>query len=198
MSSSNFKSETDRADLMVRRLDETEHRGRVWRMKKVMASIYDENFIASALAATYYEEARWCWISGAYVATILMSQVAIEEALRSHFRMNRKRNDPLVRTVTVDGASFRQLIDQAMAEGWISATRARELHRLRKMLRNPYVHTKTGAKTTDHSAPFLRETSQSAQLGKILRPGFETGSVVAEAQEAIQLLIRSFPYLLLK
>jgi hypothetical protein len=66
------------------------------------------------------------------------------------------------------------------------------------MLRNPYVHTRRATKTAGQSAPFLRETHERAQLDKIFRPGFETGSVVAEAQEAIQLLIRSFNYLLLK
>ena len=198
MSPRYFSSETERADSIVRKLNESEHRGRVWRTKKVLSSIDDEGFIASALAGLYYEEARWCWISGAYVATILMTQVALEEALRSHFRFSREKNAPLTKGVTVDGASFCQLINQAKAEGWISATRAKDFHRLRKMLRNPYVHTRRAAKTTDHSAPFFRETHEWAQLGKIFRPGFETGSVVAEAQEAIQLLIRSFNYLLLK
>jgi len=199
MPSKHLSSETERADSIVRRLNESEHRGRVWRTKKVLSSIEDENFIGSALSAAYYEEARWCWVSGAYVATILMTQMALEEGLRSHFRFSREKNAHFPKGVTLSSATFYHLIDRAKAEGWVSPTRAKDFHRLRKMLRNPYVHTRQAAKkTTDSSVPFLRETHEWAQLGKIVRPGFETGSVVAEAQEAIQLLIRSFNHLLVK
>jgi hypothetical protein len=198
MPSRHFSSETERADSIVRKLNESEHRGRVWRTKKVLSSIDDGNFIGSALSAAYYEEARWCWISGAYVATILMTQMALEEGLRSHFRFSREKDAHFPKGVTLNSATFYHLIERAKAEGWISPTRAKDFHRLRKMLRNPYVHTRSRTKTTNHNAPFLRETHEWAQLGKIVRPGFETGSVVAEEKEAIQLLVRTFPYLLLK
>lgn len=59
MSPKQISSEKERAESFVRRLDESEHRGRVWRTKKVLSSIEDENFIGSALSAAYYEEARW-------------------------------------------------------------------------------------------------------------------------------------------
>lgn len=152
--------------------------------------------MSSSLAHSYFEEARVCWICGAYVSTILMTQLAFEEEMRSHYRLARGVNGRLNDCVGVDQASFFQLVQQAEIEGLISVAQAKALHRVRKILRNPYVHTKDSEKTGGEfrrQQGFERKSDFFAQTIKIRAPGFETGSVVGEAQEALKVLLRYFP-----
>lgn len=98
--------------------------------------------------------------------------------------------------VGVDQASFFQQIRQAEIDGLISSIQAKALHRVRKSLRNPYVHTKDSEKTGGkfrRQLGFERKSDFFAQTIKVHAPGFETGSVVGEAQEALKILLKYVP-----
>lgn len=105
-------------------------------------------FPASQLAVSYYEEARLCWYMGTFIATIIMTQLAFEELLRSHFRRFKGAEGKVDTRTKINQASFGDLVNAAETQGWISTKHASQLNRLRKELRNPYVHTKDlGTKT---------------------------------------------------
>lgn len=187
---------SEEAEALLDKWEESEHHARVWRTKRLYSSMRKGAFVSSSLAHAYFEEARVCWICGAYVSTILMTQLAFEEELRSHYRVARGVRGTLDGKVAVDQASFNQLIHQAEVEGWISRIQAKALHRIRKSLRNPYVHTKDSEKIGERGRRqrgFERKSDFFAQTMKIHAPSFETGSVVGEAQEAIKALLKHFP-----
>jgi hypothetical protein len=152
-----------------------------------------EPFVSDSLAHAYYVEAKLCWISGAYVSTIIMTQLAFEESLRAFFRTIRQGDPILKEDTTIDRAGFFDLVEQAKDERWISTTEATALHTLRKLQRNPYVHPKQVEKGTYCPDEFLRRIDAFAQAMKLHAPSFNTGSVIAEAQDAIQLLLHKFP-----
>lgn len=93
-----------------------------------------------ALALAYYQEARLCWVVGAFVATIVMCQLTLEEVLRSHYRSSKGVGGDLNKNKKVDRAGFADLIQQAKVDRWITKEEAALLHKLRKEYRNPFVH----------------------------------------------------------
>ena len=84
--------------------------------------------------------ARLCWYVGAFVAIIVMSQLALEEMLRAHYRRCKGVDGKLNERLRNDEAGFAGLISQAEADGWLSHEEATQLNKLRRDLRNPYVH----------------------------------------------------------
>ena len=61
--------------------------------------------------------ARLCWYVGAFVAIIVMSQLALEEMLRAHYRRCKGVDGKLNEHLRVDEADFSGLINQAEADG---------------------------------------------------------------------------------
>ena len=170
------------------------HAGRSQRLK-VLLSLQSRNaFPAPALALEYYEEARLCWYVGAYVATIVMTQMAFEELLRSHYRVAKGVSGILDfgRKKEVDKAGFFDLINEAEYEGWILKGEAELLHNLRKNLRNIYVHVKD-IKMGECGEVEIENPGFLKQLLKIVAPELTGGDVIGEAKEAIQLLVILFP-----
>jgi len=158
------------------------HDGRLERLRFLLSTQSQDAFPAPALAYEFYEEARLCWYVGAFVATIIMTQNAFEELLRSHYRVAKGVGGNLDCGKKVNEAGFFDLINEAEEEGWISGSEAKAIHTLRKKLRNPYVHVK------DIKKPNFLE-----QLLKAVAPKLIEGDVRDEGKEAIQLLIRLFP-----
>ncbi len=144
-------------------------------------------FPAAALAFEYYEEARLCWFHGAFVATIVMSQLALEEMLRSHFRILKGVKGCFSDGKLVDNVGFARLSREARIEGFLSADEAEEFDRLRTS-RNPYVHPHDTDPNTVTTKP-----DGFAQLAKITAPGLVGVDVETEAKESIRLLVTFFP-----
>lgn len=145
------------------------------------------------LAAMYYHEARLCWLSGSYVATIVMTQLAFEEILRKFFRRTSSGNRLHEGKTEIDDASFSQLIHQASHENWLTKSETKRLTKLRKELRNRYVHTKTTTSGDDqHARPEYIIYDTDAER-RIAAPSINGGSIVADALEAIELLESLFP-----
>jgi len=158
---------------------------------KFLLSIGDEGlFPVPALVSEYYEEARLCWYRGAFVATIIMVQLAFEELFRAHYRAANGVGGTLNNGKKVDQASFFDLIVEAQNDRWISKKEAELLHSLRKNIRNPYVHVKDvkgNGKSDLHEANFV------TQYLKIRTPELIGHDVKDDAKEAIRLLIVLLP-----
>ena len=133
----------------------------------------------------YYEEARLCWYCGAYVATILIVQLAFEEFLRSFYRAARGIGAKLDSGVAIDRAGFSDLTAQARRDNFLAASETADLVWL-KDCRNPYVHTRDER---------VKGTNFFDQLAKIAAGNIVSVTVEDEAQRAIVLLISLFPLL---
>jgi len=172
--------------------DERSYDGRLKRLRFLLSIEGQEPFPTPALASEYYEEARLCWYVGAFVATILMVQLSFEELFRSHYRVAKGVGRKLDCDKKVDDASFYDLIEEAKNDKWISEEDAKLLHKLRKNVRNPYVHVKD-IKVKDDDNPNLKGPNFITQHFKIEAPEVIGSDVENEAREAVQLLVTLFP-----
>jgi len=172
----------DNLQAQVIEADERARPGRIVRLKWLRAEAPLESYPVPALAQEYFEEARLCWYVGAFVASILMVQLAFEELLRSHYRVARGVGGDLAPRKSVDSAGFADLIEHAKRDGLLSSSEVRDLTLLRKS-RNPYVHTKgVGGK-----GPSFLDQSMKTSAPELTGLGVEQ-----EAKEAIKLLTTSF------
>lgn len=173
---------------LIRDANDRAHSGRFKRLR-ILFSVKDlGSYPIGDLAFEYYEEARLCWYMGAYVAAIVMTQLAFEEMLRSHYRVAKGVGGNLNDRKKVDDAGFADLINQAKGDGWISSEEAAALHKIRRDYRNPYVHPHDFDESNDFSkANFLRQSI------KITAPNLVGGGAEGEARESISLLITLLP-----
>lgn len=200
---------------MVETSNENENNGRIARLRVLVDNQTREGFFCHALAHNYFEEAKMCWYSGCYVSTIIMSQLAIEELLRSHYR-NMSHcfiqeedgtmrqfppedcKEPVLKWANrdsmkkgyqkVDSATFMQLVEEALCDSLITHPQADKLGHLKKALRNPYVHSED----VNGSSVFCPESRSSVSLSmKISSPGL-IGDTVEEAETAIVLCLSVF------
>jgi len=173
---------------LMRSADERAHQGRLERLRFLLSRQDPNPAPVDALVQEYFEEAWLCWYVGAFVATIVMSQLALEEMLRAHYRrwkgVDRKLNERL----KVDEASFSDLISQAEADGWLSRDEASELNRMRRDLRNPYVHPHDLSTSNVFAEPnWLR------QLIKITASQLVERGAEDEARQSISALVELLP-----
>ena len=104
------------------------HAGRLERLKVLLSTQSQDAFPSPGLALEYYEEARLCWYVGAFVSTIIMTQLAFEELLRSHYRVAKAVGGSLDCGKKVNEAGFFDLINEAEKDGWILQSEAESLH----------------------------------------------------------------------
>lgn len=173
---------------LMRDTDKRARRGRLERLRFLLSEEDSNMFPADALALEYYEEARLCWYVGAFVAAIVMSQLALEEVLRSYYRAAKGVKGRLNQRTKVDEASFADLIAQASCDGVIGVGEADLLTKIRKEFRNPYVHTRD---TND--GDYLVNPTFLKQYFKIYAPHLVGISVEDEAKESIRVLVKLFP-----
>jgi hypothetical protein len=140
-------------------------------------------FPAPQLARRYYEESRLCFYSGAYVATIIMAQLAFEELLRTYYRAI-EGEGCLPDGTKVADCGFADLIIRARREKLASSRDTRRLEKLR-MMRNPYVHSREEGKKSDVTRQTL----------KLTFPEYVGVSTEDEARKAVTTLIDVFPRL---
>jgi len=177
---------------LIHDADERAFDGRMKRLRFLLSRGDQEAFPASALAKEYHEEARLCWYVGAFVATIVMSQLTLEEMLRSYYR------HPGVARVNgkkVDDASFADLISQASTDGLLTATETKMLHKLRQRFRNPYVHPKE-AKAHKVGRSLRRRLQRRDWLAQLIKISALEGvkdTAESEARESIRTVVTLFP-----
>jgi len=129
---------------IIKKRNDTELNEKVNRLWFLVSNTSEELFPTPILAFHYFEEARLCYLHGAFIATIFMVHNAFEELLRSFYRVIRGQKEKIIskrRSVNVDDATFKELIDDAENERFITKEEARSLHKLRR-LRNKLQHTK--------------------------------------------------------
>ena len=178
----------DELEQLVRDANERAHSGRLERLRFLFSQEDPNPATIEALAYEYYQEARLCWYMGAFVAVIVMSQLALEEMLRAHYRVEKGVHGNLNERIKVDEASFTDLIRQSEADGWLSPEEAAVLNRIRRNFRNPYVHPHDFGIDNEFSKPnFLR------QLIKITAPQLVESGAEDEARESIKILVTLFP-----
>jgi hypothetical protein len=166
--------------------------GQLRRLKFLLSIEEQKPFPVSALAREYYEEARLCWYVGAFVSTIIMTQLAFEELFRAHYRSAYGVGGELDCGKKVDDASFFDLIQQARMDSWISDEEEDLLNDLRKNLRNPYVHVKD-VSLTDEKKKGQQKPDFFIQFLKIKGSKHIEVKTEDEAGKAIQLLAILFP-----
>ena len=105
-------------------------------------------FFGGVVPAHAFEEMRLCYLHGLYISCVVVAQIVIEHLLAGLFEMA-NRND-------LQGASFKQLVEEALADGFISQGEFDELDHLRQ-LRNPYTHSKP----IMHETCFIRRAAES-------------------------------------
>jgi hypothetical protein len=104
-------------------------------------SVEDSNIApVPALANDYYQEARLCWYNGAFVASIIMSQLCLEETLRAYYRAANGVDGYLNGEKKVNKAGFKDLIEQASIDRLLNQDEVKACNKIRKEYRNPYVH----------------------------------------------------------
>ncbi len=92
------------------------------------------HFHGGLITKYLFEEARYCFVYGQYLATIILGLSFIEHTLAAMFYAGGR--DDLVR------ASISILSDEALKSAWISEEEFSNLDRARK-IRNPIVHFRT-------------------------------------------------------
>jgi hypothetical protein len=173
---------------------------KVERWAYLMKIQYDGYMFSPVVSQLYYTEAKYCWYHGDYIATIVLSQMAMEDLVRHHFEV--ARHGKFLSGKKIDGATFKCLIDEALAEGYIEKGEAKKLHHLRKKLRNPYVHTdRKDVKVHLEEKGEFKETSLPNFMAlsmKIRQLSIIDKNVQDEAKEAITILIKVFTSIVLK
>lgn len=177
--------------------DKHSYRGRLGRLKFLLSIEYQKPFPLSMLAHEYYEEMRLCWYVGSFIATIIMAQLSFEEQFRSHYRVAKGVGGKLNSGKKVDSANFYDLIKQAKNDYWISEKEAMKLHKLRKNIRNPYVHTRD-VKLNDKRKLDFNGHNFIKQYFKIRAPGLAGDDVEVEAKKTVQLAVTLLPEISLR
>jgi hypothetical protein len=143
----------------------------------------EQEIPAPQLARRYYEESRLCFYSGAYVAAIIMAQLAFEELLRTYYRAL-QGDGCLPDGTKVADCGFADLIIRARRDKLANSRDIRHLEKLRTM-RNPYVHSRQEGRKSDHTRQTL----------KITFPEYVGVSTEEEARKAVTTLMEVFPRL---
>jgi len=172
---------------MIHDADTRAYAGRFERLRFLLSQEDAEPSPVSALAREYYEEARLCWYIGAFVTTIVLTQLCFEELLRSHYRVSKGVSGYLNEHLKIDDAGFKALIDQARTENLLSTDEFNALNRVRRDFRNPYVHVHDFKVDNDFSKPNFMK-----QYIKITAPELVDYGVEDEAREAISSLVGMF------
>src|SRR5262245_21775686 len=90
-------------------------------------------FHGGIVPAHAFQELRLCYLHGLFISCVVVAQIVIEHTLAGMLRMG-GRDD-------LEGASFKKLLEEAEADGLISAAEYDAFDELRQ-LRNPYTHSK--------------------------------------------------------
>ena len=129
MNKSNLSSE----EWLIRE-DSTGRKDRLARLDWLISNVPDANYMTfpGGLMSKYlFEEARYCFVYGQFLAVIVLGLSHIEHTLAALFYMA-GRND-------LERATISTLLREAKTEGWVTETEFDNLERARKV-RNPITH----------------------------------------------------------
>ncbi len=169
-----------------------EHEGRATRLDYLLSIQTEDYGPYDALALAYYEEARLCWYNGAYVATIVMSQLALEEMLRAHYRVIDYSIIYEPQNVHYGNSTFYQLTQKAETDHWLTPQEARAFHKLRREFRNPFVHPRDTISPENEPNRELKNNFLE-QTVKIYAIDILKSNVMQEAQKSLTILCTLFP-----
>jgi hypothetical protein len=146
-----------------------------------------------ALVKEYYEETRFCWFVGAFVATILMVEVTLEEILRSHYR--RAGLSSLSSGKDVRWAYLLDLAQEAARDKLVTAEESRAIERIVRHFRNPFVHTREARPAEDarEAGELDLKSDWLTQLTKIVAPQLVFSDVQDEARDSVSFLASFLP-----
>lgn len=100
---------------------------------------FDEGYrLSPGIAVAYEEEAKLCFYHGAFISTIVLVQMAVEETIRATLYdagMDWAREDRSI--------GFFRLIEEAYQRKLIRRDMRDSYHRLRSDIRNKYMHPKS-------------------------------------------------------
>lgn len=177
-----MRSKDKELNAIVNNLNKRAQKGRIKRLKYLMKHENENKCPFSPLTFEYYMEARLCWYVGSFVASIIMTQLAFEELLRSYYRMAKSVAGKLENGKKVDDAGFYELINQSKNDKFIENKESYMLNRLRKNIRNPYVHTKDMKQPNNFTQYLKLQASESINI-----------DVEKESKWAIKLLLTTLP-----
>lgn len=122
--------------------DATRIRSRVGRLKfsfREFGSANGLQFFHGTLTQRFFEEARWCFINGQFIACVLLCQCFLESSLRSLLAAGGQNYG--VSDKWLEDAGFYELMEKARDCGIVSPSQARDCHSVRRM-RVEYVHAR--------------------------------------------------------
>ena len=142
---------------LIKVLDERSREARARRMKFINDELPKGHLILTGGEYTIHalEEAKWCFVNGFYIATVLLSQIVLEYILGGIFRLA-GRDD-------LEKARFSNILSEALKEGFISEEEFRSLTKIPKV-RNPYSHYRT---TVDKESISMRRLEEGKQPEEI-------------------------------
>ncbi len=132
MNKSNLSSE----EWLIRE-DSTGRKDRLARLDWLISNVPDANYLTfpgGQMSKYLFEEARYCFVYGQFLAVIVLGLSYIEHTLAALFYMA-GRND-------LERATISALLREANNEGWVTETEFDNLERARKV-RNPITHFRT-------------------------------------------------------
>lgn len=146
----NHKKEINRFEEFLKEQDYISLQYRAERLKFLVEKFgEDRNMALPQMAYFYVEEAKICYLNGAFVSCVLIVQSAVEDILRNFCFITPQG-------YKANEFKFKDLIDASLARGAISKEEAESIHEVRE-LRNPYAHTKN----TIHPSGFLMRCKES-------------------------------------
>ena len=135
-----FLYKDEELERMIKDGNDRAHAGRLERLRLLLSIESQESYPVNSLAWEYYQEARLCWYVGAFIATIVVSCIAIEELIRAKYRLIKGVGGRLDSGKKVDDVGLADLTQQATKDDLLTSKEARIIHKLRKEIRNPWVH----------------------------------------------------------
>jgi hypothetical protein len=117
-------------------------RGRVKRLRFLIrqcGSTEGRQLFHGLLSWRFFEEARWCFVNGQFIACVLLSQCFLEKSLRSLLAVGGQNYG--VSDKWLEDAGFHELIEKAREKGVLTSGQARDCHIVRRM-RVAFVHAR--------------------------------------------------------
>ena len=146
--------------------DAARMRGRIGRLRFLVKEYGPANGVQlfhGELAVRFFEEARWCFVNGQYIACVLLCQCFLENSLRSLLAV--AGHSYGVCDKWLERAGFYELIEKACECGIIDGKDARNFHRVREM-RVEYVHARPAFSNRRIACRIIKENKDVVKLAE--------------------------------
>lgn len=146
--------------------DSARMRSRVQRLKFLVNEYGSTNGLQlfhGVLTHRFFEEARWCFVNGQFIACVLLCQCFLEGTLRSLLGAGGKNYG--VSDRWLEHAGFCDLIEKAKDCGIITSRQAKDCHAVRQM-RVEYVHARPTFSRKHIAYRMIREGKSAIRLSE--------------------------------